>query len=139
MYKVGITGGRHYWDRSRVHGALDIMHEIHLDDMFLVVGCASGADELGRDWASSNLKDDHWKEFKADWDMYGKAAGCIRNGVMVDQEIDFLLVFPGGRGTADMLRQYQRYMKKSGKGRYYEFEKEERPCGDVSVLSFIET
>ena len=40
--------------------------------------------------------------FYAQWHKHGNAAGPIRNQEMLDSGIDYLCVFPGGRGTADM-------------------------------------
>lgn len=44
-------------------------------------------------------------EFKADWNRYGKRAGPIRNQQMLDDgQPDLVVAFPGGGGTADMVR-----------------------------------
>jgi hypothetical protein len=41
----------------------------------------------------------------ADWDRYGLAAGPKRNQRMLDEySPEFGVAFPGGRGTADMIR-----------------------------------
>jgi hypothetical protein len=46
------------------------------------------------------------KGHPADWDKYGKLAGPIRNREMLEQNNPELVVaFPGGNGTADMVRQ----------------------------------
>lgn len=43
--------------------------------------------------------------YPADWAVYGKEAGPIRNQKMIDEGMpDLLVAFPGGRGTADMVR-----------------------------------
>ncbi len=43
--------------------------------------------------------------FHAEWMKYGKAAGPIRNARMLAEgKPDLVVAFPGGRGTADMLR-----------------------------------
>jgi hypothetical protein len=41
------------------------------------------------------------KQFPADWNKYGKAAGPIRNAQMA-KYADAVILFPGGRGTANM-------------------------------------
>jgi hypothetical protein len=64
---------------------------------------AKGADALGEQWAIAN-----WcpiKEFPADWDAHGKAAGYIRNEAMA-KVADVLVAFWDGksRGTTSMIK-----------------------------------
>ena len=40
----------------------------------------------------------------ADWDRHGRSAGPLRNQAMIARKPDFVVAFPGGRGTADMVR-----------------------------------
>lgn len=43
--------------------------------------------------------------FKADWSKDGRKAGPVRNSVMLSVgKPDLVIAFPGGRGTADMVR-----------------------------------
>jgi hypothetical protein len=42
--------------------------------------------------------------FPADWKRHGKSAGPLRNQEMLDAAPDLVIAFPGGRGTADMVR-----------------------------------
>lgn len=77
------------------HSALTIDAIIH--------GGARGADEGAARWAAS----EHVKvlAYPADWKKHGKAAGPIRNQRMIDEaKPDIVVAFPGGRGTADMIR-----------------------------------
>jgi hypothetical protein len=69
----------------------------------LIHGCCSGADAMGREWADgSGVKT---KPFPPEWVLYGPAAGPIRNQRMLDEgKPDLVVAFPGGRGTADMVR-----------------------------------
>lgn len=69
----------------------------------LIHGGARGADEGAARWgASEDLK---VLAFPADWKTHGRAAGPIRNRKMVvDGKPDVVIAFPGGRGTADMIR-----------------------------------
>ena len=47
--------------------------------------------------------------YPADWAKHGKAAGPIRNAQMLREgRPDAVLAFPGGRGTADMVRRAKR-------------------------------
>lgn len=98
--KVVVTGGRDFQDRDFVFQTLDSI----IDVESLAVGDASGADQLAAEWAS--LRGIPCKVFKADWETNGRAAGPIRNGLMLDTvRPDLVVAFPGGRGTADCVRQ----------------------------------
>lgn len=44
--------------------------------------------------------------FEADWHRHGRAAGPIRNRRMIEEgKPDLVVAFPGGRGTANMVKQ----------------------------------
>jgi len=74
-----------------------------MPDVRIVHGGADGADRAADNYAVVN-----WTglaEYKADWEVDGRAAGPIRNQRMLDEEHpDLVIAFPGGRGTADMVR-----------------------------------
>ena len=43
--------------------------------------------------------------YRADWEGLGRKAGPIRNQQMLDEgKPDLVVAFPGGRGTANMMR-----------------------------------
>lgn len=69
----------------------------------LIHGGARGADEGAARWGESEgLK---VIAFPADWKAHGKSAGPIRNRRMITEgKPDVVIAFPGGRGTADMIR-----------------------------------
>lgn len=73
------------------------------EDITIISGCAKGADQIGIDWAVIN-----WcklEEYPADWKKYGKAAGSIRNKQMLEEgKPDVVIAFPGGKGTAHMVK-----------------------------------
>mgnify|MGYP001127612015 CR=1 FL=1 len=72
-------------------------------NILIIQGGAKGADFLARIYA--NCVGFSHKEFPADWKKYGKAAGSIRNQQMLDEgRPDLVIAFPGGNGTADMVR-----------------------------------
>lgn len=98
-----ICGGRDFNDRDRVFGMLDAI-KAELGPIECVIhGAARGADSLGGLWAMYERLW-CWAE-KADWDTHGKAAGPIRNQRMLDiYKPTFCVAFPGGTGTADMIR-----------------------------------
>lgn len=102
--RVLVTGSREWTDEHRVWNELDALVEIY--GAFVVVQgeCPTGADRFARSWAWTRAyKCESWP---ADWDKHGKAAGPIRNQLMVNSKPDFALAFPlpGSRGTMDCMR-----------------------------------
>ena len=100
--RVVVCGGRDFSNADFVFGRLDKLHE-QCPITELMQGGAKGADALARDWARARgIK--RWV-CKADWDQYGKAAGPKRNARMLEWGPDAVIAFPGGRGTANMVKQ----------------------------------
>ena len=64
----------------------------------VVSGCAKGVDWMGEYWAA--LNGIPVKRFPAQWEYRGKAAGPIRNQVMVDYAKAAIIIV-GGRGSRD--------------------------------------
>jgi hypothetical protein len=81
------------------------MNMIHAETpiTMIIQGGATGADWLAKYWAGSEgIK---MVEYKAEWEKYGKSAGARRNQVMLDvSDPELVVAFPGGPGTADMVR-----------------------------------
>ena len=98
-----VCGGRDFDDFEIINEELTWLageHEIEI----LIHGGARGADTLAGEWATLSCVP--VKVFRPDWEKYGKAAGHIRNKQMLDEgKPDFVLAFPGGRGTANMVGQ----------------------------------
>ncbi|BAQ18361.1 hypothetical protein GL4_2928 [Methyloceanibacter caenitepidi] len=70
----------------------------------MIHGNATGADALAGFWAIAVGVP--ILAFAADWNKHGRAAGPIRNKQMLDEgKPDLVIAFPGGRGTANMVRQ----------------------------------
>lgn len=101
--RVLVCGGRDFTDRALLFDALDKFNAAAPIDC-IIHGDARGADQLAGDWASErNICCDI---YPANWDRDGKAAGPIRNRLMLtDGRPDQVIAFPGGRGTADMVKQ----------------------------------
>lgn len=101
--RVLVCGGRDYCESSTVWGALDDLRREH-GALTIINGGATGADQIAREWWKAR----HVGELitvPADWKRHGKAAGPMRNQRMLDQyKPEIVLAFPGGRGTADMVR-----------------------------------
>lgn len=121
MTRVAVCGGRGYGiapaclTRTELSAALrKAAHErdflwatlssIHMARRIsvLIHGGAPGADRHAKRWAVMN--DIQTMGFPADWSL-GPRAGPLRNQRMIDEgEPDLVVAFPGGRGTADMVR-----------------------------------
>ena len=96
--KVLVCGGRDYQDFDKMSEVLR-----NLDPDVVVCGAARGADRLAKLWAEFDGTE--CREYPAEWKTHGRVAGVIRNQQMLDNEkIDLVVAFPGGRGTADMVR-----------------------------------
>jgi len=101
--RVLVCGGRNYRDNVRVNQCLNLLHAA-FGITVVIHGRASGADMLGEYWAKAN--DVPHLAFKPNWEAYGPAAGPMRNKQMLDEgKPDLVIAFPGGKGTADMVRQ----------------------------------
>lgn len=97
--KLLVTGGRDFEDFDLVCKVLDDVHAKQTVTL-LIEGGARGADTLAKKWAIS--RGVTFVEEKARWNELGKAAGLIRNQLMIDKyKPDLCVAFPGGRGTAD--------------------------------------
>lgn len=103
--KVIIAGGRDFADWQVFADTMYRVREAGIVISEVFCGCAPGADTMGEHWAGVLLRDPiPVRRFPADWDRYRAGAGPIRNQVMVDAGADGLIAFPGGAGTADMVR-----------------------------------
>lgn len=100
--RVLVCGGRDYDDEARLFSTLDVAHAAN-PIILLIHGGASGADDLAGKWARHVGVP--WKAYAAYWKTEGKAAGPKRNQRMLDESDPHLVIaFPGGAGTADMIR-----------------------------------
>ena len=88
--KIVITGSRDFSDRKFLFTYLDRFHSLH-SISHLIQGGARGVDSLSREWAiARNVR---WSEYLADWRMYGKFAGHLRNQQMINQSPDAVIAF----------------------------------------------
>lgn len=99
--RVLVCGGRDYDDGGAVGATLCALNA-EMGIAVIIEGGARGADRLARQWAE--CAGVPYLTVDADWKKYGKAAGAIRNAEMLKQEPTLVVAFPGGRGTADMVR-----------------------------------
>lgn len=95
MNQFIVTGGRDFdnWDM-----VCDVLS--YLEPDLIIQGGATGADALARRWADEN--EVPCITIPAHWHRYGRAAGPMRNAIMLDTYPNAAIVaFPGGRGTAN--------------------------------------
>jgi hypothetical protein len=115
--RVLVTGGRDYSDRDLLFAALDRIHQLRPITV-LIHGAAKGVDTLASDWARSrkvltNSFPPNWQDTShadalvkhtATGRAYDARAGFRRNQFMFERgKPDFVLAFPGGSGTKDMV------------------------------------
>jgi YspA, cpYpsA-related SLOG family len=104
--RVIVCGGRNYGNDAAWNHVLSVLEAMHAEHQITAViqGGAPGADLQGALWAE--MRGIKCVTVPADWNAHGKAAGPIRNKRMLtDFSPDVVVAFPGGRGTADMVRQ----------------------------------
>ena len=100
---VLVCGGRDYQDRDALERTMVRLAEIHGPFTQVIHGGARGADRLAGEWGIRHRI--LVRQFPAQWDKNGKKAGPIRNQQMLDEgKPDLVIAFPGGSGTADMVR-----------------------------------
>lgn len=93
-FQVIFTGGRTYMNPRKVFRILN-----YLGVGLAIVGdCPTGLDKYVRELCD-------YKEYKADWETEGLAAGPIRNRKMLEENRDCLVIaFPGGKGTKNCIK-----------------------------------
>lgn len=94
--RILVCGGRDFNNMTCITTALN-----HFKPTEVIHGGCRGVDTLAGEWAKRNGIP--VREFKADWDKFGRAAGPIRNQQMLDEaKPDLVVMFPGGIGTRNM-------------------------------------
>jgi len=107
--KLIIAGSRDFNNKKLLFSKVDeIKNSLNISE--IVSGTANGADTLGEQYAQeNNLK---CTEFPADWNLYGKGAGHIRNKNMAEYS-DYCIVFWNGysKGTKNMIQTMKKLNK----------------------------
>ncbi len=101
--KVLVTGDRNWCNKDRIRQVLSTIPNIE----FIVEGGARGADTLAREVATDLGIE--VREYKADWNKHGRAAGPIRNRLMLyETKPNLVVAFHNNilesKGTRDMVR-----------------------------------
>lgn len=106
---VLVCGGRDYFDRLIIDRTLNALHQ-EFSFTKLVDGEAQGADSIAHYWATTRGL--RTRRYPAAWSKLGKAAGHLRNQQMLELEHpDFVVAFPGEKGTADMINRTRQWMR----------------------------
>lgn len=100
--KVLVCGGRNFRSPAQVWRELD---RLHAEFAFtaLMQGGAPGVDRFASEWAIGKPTIERYV-CKADWARFGRAAGPKRNARMMEWKPDLVVAFPGGTGTANMVK-----------------------------------
>ena len=100
--RVLVCGGRDYSDVGTLVSRLAGLHVDRGIDL-IIEGGGAGADTLARQFGQVSCIP--VQTFRADWRKHGRGAGPIRNRQMIEEgKPDLVVAFPGGKGTADMVR-----------------------------------
>jgi YspA, cpYpsA-related SLOG family len=99
--RVLVCGGRYYENSDAVHQEL-IQFHWRTPISVIIHGGVSGAGAAAEAWARRNRVD--VVRYPPNWECFGKRAERLRNDFMLaDCRPDFVIVFPGGRDTADLV------------------------------------
>lgn len=103
--RILVCGGRDFKDEDLLCETLfDITGLREKYDFGTIIhGNAKGADSFGAQWGYRM----GWKveAYPAKWKEFGRRAGFIRNKQMLDEgKPDLVISFPGGKGTAMMVK-----------------------------------
>jgi hypothetical protein len=93
-----------YYEMRFIRDTLTVLRMDWPKEVLIIAGGAKGVDHVAIVWAEETNLD--WKEYPANWNYLKNAAGPIRNKQMlVDGKPDLVVAFPGGPGTANMMKQ----------------------------------
>jgi len=104
VYRVVITGSRDWDSWEEIEGVMRRLYEEHGQAVEIHHGTARGADRMAGHVAKKYGLT--VVEHPADWQRYGKRAGMVRNGELLDTEPDLVVGFwlDESRGTGHCLK-----------------------------------
>lgn len=104
--RILVCGGRNFDNAQWLRTTLNELYR-GVPVSALIEGGAKGADRMARQWAiDENIP---VETFEADWHAHGPGAGPLRNKRMLEEgKPDEVVAFPGGLGTANMVKQARR-------------------------------
>lgn len=105
LMRVIVAGTRTFHDQGLLSKTMDeLLAQWKGSDISIVSGGAKGADHCGEKWAE--LRGLPVVQFPANWSLYGKAAGYIRNAHMAyyaTHLVAFLITNAKSHGTRNMI------------------------------------
>lgn len=102
-----ICGGRDFQNDAMFDGAMSQILELRGCPSRIIHGDARGADQIAGEWGRRMAIG--VVAIPADWSGHGMKAGPLRNQLMLDTyKPAVVIAFPGGQGTADMVRRSRR-------------------------------
>lgn len=108
MSRVLVTGSRELDDYQAVWAALYERLHAHVPAIVMHGACPTGADQIASEFVRCGALSLIEERFPADWARHGRAAGPLRNQLMIDQKPDLVIAFflegAASRGTADCVR-----------------------------------
>lgn len=108
MWKLAVVGSRHWTNRLIFDHNLNYwvsQRKPIYDGIMIITGGAKGADTMAKEYADEN--DIQCRIHDPNWEKYGKAAGPIRNSMIVaeaDEMVAFMRIDKENRGTWDAVR-----------------------------------
>jgi len=101
--KVLVCGSRKWNDRNAISKVIEHL----VPGTQVIAGDATGADYIAIELTENRIDLPEPKEFKADWDSYGLAAGPRRNIEMLEDKPDIVYAFPdnNSKGTWHTVRE----------------------------------
>jgi len=112
-YKIAVTGSREWKDVKEIKKRLLSASKDKNKKYILISGGAKGADTIAENIANK-LKWDVIKHLP-NWNKYGRAAGPVRNQLIIDEKPDILLAFPmpESKGTYDAIKKAKKGLVKT--------------------------
>lgn len=106
MCRVIVCGGQSFGERGTVFFHLDRMHAANPIEM-IITGADTEIDRDAQGWAEARRVTR--AIFQVKWGLYGNGAMGRRNAEMIEKgRPTDLFVFPGERGTADLILRARR-------------------------------
>lgn len=105
--RIAIVGSRNFIDYEKFCEL--IKDKLQKGDI-IVSGGANGVDQMARRYALENLF--FLNEFQAEWEIYGKLAGPMRNKKIIDNSDKMIaIIYGNSKGTRDAIDKMQKAMK----------------------------